>query len=538
MQRTAARIRPALLVLLVTAALAVAAGAAYAEWMTAETRVTTNVAHQKGSAVSGENLVYLDFRTGTIPEVYLYEFAKASEKPITQSGSWKSNLDIAGTKVVWEDSRNGTPDVYCYDLTTGTETNVTGTSYGKNPAVSGSKVAYETSRNGNEDVYVYDLVAKTNTLLVANTYAQNEPDISGNLVAYRTVGGSTTWDVCVYDLTTKAISTLATRMPDPHPSISGTKVVYEAVRDGLHCICLYDLSTKTETRLTSHMTYLPQFPKIDGDTVVWEEREFNPDDYDVWMYDVVAGTKRLVSNYGGYEQRIPAVSTTRIVWQDNRNGTSNSDIYARGLNRPKLTASTATVVPYGAKATVTGKLLSSSGSGMTGQTVTLQVSANQTSWTSVESTTTTSGGAYKLYSGALTNRRYFRVLYAGTSDHLGTTSPILTVKPKVYLTTPSTPSSVYLNSYFYAWGYLKPRHTAGTNPVKLQFYKKTYISSGRYTWVLKYTVSGKAYAYSTYTKYKSYQRMGYRGSWRVRAYHAADTLNAATYSNYRYFTVK
>lgn len=82
-------------------------------------------------------------------------------------------------------------------------------------------------------------------------------------------------------------------------------------------------------------------------------------------------------------------------------------------------------------------------------------------------------------------------------------------------------------------GILKPRHTAGSKPVKVYAYR--YVK-GKYRYHKSF--SATASNYSTYSKYTTKVKLPYRGKWRLRAYHPADTKHLATYSTYRYVTVK
>jgi hypothetical protein len=83
-------------------------------------------------------------------------------------------------------------------------------------------------------------------------------------------------------------------------------------------------------------------------------------------------------------------------------------------------------------------------------------------------------------------------------------------------------------------GYLKPRHTAGTFPVRI--YKYRYVSG---KWKSYGYVRAKASNYSTYTKYSASVKLPYKGKWRLRAYHPADAKHVAGWSaKYDYVTVR
>lgn len=82
-------------------------------------------------------------------------------------------------------------------------------------------------------------------------------------------------------------------------------------------------------------------------------------------------------------------------------------------------------------------------------------------------------------------------------------------------------------------GVLKPRHTAGTKPVEVRAYR--YVK-GKYRYYKSFTAT--ASNYSTYSKCSTKVKLPYRGKWRLRAYHPADTKHLATYGSYRYVTVR
>jgi hypothetical protein len=127
-----------------------------------------------------------------------------------------------------------------------------------------------------------------------------------------------------------------------------------------------------------------------------------------------------------------------------------------------------------------------------------------------------------------------------------TTTVDLTIhaKPVVYLSKPLSPSAVRRLSRFTVSGYLKPRHRAGTYPVKIQCYLYQRQRTGGYGWVLVKTMSARAYDYrpnrrrAWYTKYRTTFSLPARGKWRIRAYHPADATYGPTYTDYRYITVK
>jgi len=97
------------------------------------------------------------------------------------------------------------------------------------------------------------------------------------------------------------------------------------------------------------------------------------------------------------------------------------------------------------------------------------------------------------------------------------------------------PVTMLRTKFYTVYGYLKPRHTAGSYPVRIYRWKKT--SSGK--WKSYGYVSAKAYNRYSYTKYARSIRLPYAGKWRLRAYAPGDSKHTARWSkSYDYVTVK
>lgn len=185
---------------------------------------------------------------------------------------------------------------------------------------------------------------------------------------------------------------------------------------------------------------------------------------------------------------------------------------------------------------VSGRVKTSSGGPVSARRVTLQV-LNGSTWGNLGTATTDARGYFSV-SITPTRRSSYRVAFPGDTIYRASVSPIVIVTPRVYLSAPSAPSIAYKGRAFSSTSYLKPRHSASTCPVRLLCYRYEKQSNGTYKWVHRKSVSAKALNYSSYTKVSAAVSLPHTGKWRIRAYHAADSLNAATYSSYRYVTVK
>ncbi len=100
---------------------------------------------------------------------------------------------------------------------------------------------------------------------------------------------------------------------------------------------------------------------------------------------------------------------------------------------------------------------------------------------------------------------------------------------------PVAPLVMYKGKAKTVYGSLRPRHKAGTYPVKIYRWKKT--ASG--TWKKYGYVKARVANYSTYSRYSKALNFPARGKWRIRAYHPACSLHVAKWSaKYDYVTVK
>ena len=235
------------------------------------------------------------------------------------------------------------------------------------------------------------------------------------------------------------------------------------------------------------------------------------------------------------QQRVLTVTAKVTDGLGNASSASKTSTLGTGVLQSAMTLSVPAVSAYGA-ATLSGSLKTSAGSALSGKAVALQYSYDNKTWVTLGTVTTLSTGGFSK-AIAPARRTYYHASFAATSVN-GAIKATATTLPRVYLSTPSAPSTALHGHAFVSAGYLKPRHTAGTYPVLVQAYRYERLTSGAWAWVLRRTYSGKAANYSNYTKYTSSLALPYAGKWHIRAYHATDSLNAATSTSFRYLVVK
>jgi beta propeller repeat protein len=108
---------------------------------------------------------------------------------VTWNDATQHRPAISGNNIVWEDYRNGNADIYFYNTVQKQETQlVANLAEQVRPRISGNRVVWEDNRFGNWDVYVYGLQAKVETRLTTAATSQIRPQIEGDSVTWLSEG--------------------------------------------------------------------------------------------------------------------------------------------------------------------------------------------------------------------------------------------------------------------------------------------------------------------------------------------------------------
>lgn len=508
--------------------------AAHASWFNSAVSLTPKSYSHRNPRIQGTNVIYQSQRGGHWG-IFRYNLLSSAETTIRSDSYDYDQHAIWGQWAVW------TRDDSVYACNIGLPANPwkvasmpssTWASFkAHQPDVYDDKIVYWRSHpSGTLGIYL-----GADKLPTQGDY-QFAAAIYGNWVVYESGDGQVApySVVRAYNLQThedKRLKVSSAAQGDP--DIYGTKVVYVDKRYGNADIFLYDLTTGVEKRLTTS-TADQSNPSISGNWVVWTDKRHGASD--IYVYGIAEGREQRVTQSEVSPGSRADVSGDRIVWQDTRD--SYTRVYMRMIEHPQLSIAVSSTVEYGARATASGTLRTAGGAPIAGKTVALQSSRDGRLWSTAESTVTNGQGIYSLRSRPLTTARKLRVRFAGDSSYVSGTSPVKTVKPKAYLTTPSVSKRVYASKLFSTSTYLKPKHAAGTYPVRLLYYRRVIKDDGTSSWARKYTLRARAYDYLSYTQCKASRKLTVKGKWRVRALYEEDWTNAATVSEWRYFTVK
>ena len=271
------------------------------------------------------------------------------KKPATTTTTGQSNIVdpyenpyIDGNNVVYQktaydsDGALVSSEIYLKPIGSSTESRVS-SYYGSqqvNPAIYGSKVVWQDLREGFWAIYWKDVSTGNGGRISTNHVAsQKFPDISGNKVVWQDFRESY-WAIYWKDINSGSggrVSTYTgTNLDQENPAISGSKVVWEDHREGKWAIYWKDINSGSGGRVSSY--YGPELqqrrPDICGDIVVWtdyRESGHNIEDKSVIYWKDLSGGEggRLSSYYASdISQHDPAISGTKVVWVDRREGPS------------------------------------------------------------------------------------------------------------------------------------------------------------------------------------------------------------------------
>jgi len=177
--------------------------------------------------------------------------------------------------------------------------------------------------------------------------------------------------------------------------------------------------------------------------------------------------------------------------------------------------------------TVISANLSADGIRLPGMPVTLESSADGTSsWRPAAAAISQPVPGDYQAGVACAKTRYYRFRFAGDALHLPAWGPVVRVRPAVSLTTPIAPAGVHHGTSFRVYGYVAPRHAAGSAVVRI--YRFRYVSGA---WKSYGYVMAKVSDYYGHSRYATSLSLPVRGKWRLWTYHPADADNGAWWSH-------
>jgi beta propeller repeat protein len=121
-----------------------------------ETRLTTDPTNQVAPSISGNWVVYTDYRDRDA-DVWYVDILTGEERPVSTAVGDQFLTDISNGRIVYQDYSGA--DVKLFDIATGTTENLTASagSVSENPAISHDLVAWVDYRDGDPEIYGLNL---------------------------------------------------------------------------------------------------------------------------------------------------------------------------------------------------------------------------------------------------------------------------------------------------------------------------------------------------------------------------------------------
>jgi len=326
--KTINRIYPIFVALFLLPFICVTASAEMAQGT--ETRITNSLSDQYDPVICGDMLLWSDYTEG-YKNIFMYNLTTSTETQITHNESYQEYPDIYSPvpdiyadRAVWVDYRNSNvdpwnTDIYMYNISTSTESQITTDgSFQSNPVIYGDNIVWEDRRSG-PDIYMYNVSTLTETRINGDG-DQYFPAIYDDKIV-RLYSRNGNMDIYLYNISTHQETQITNDEYDQYDiSIYGDMIVWADPSYGSWDIYMYNLSTSRKTQITTD-TASQRNPDIFEDKIVWEDgRNLNGD---IYMYDLSTSTEIQITNNG--QSHNPAISNDRIVWYDYRNG--NQDVY-------------------------------------------------------------------------------------------------------------------------------------------------------------------------------------------------------------------
>ncbi len=270
--------------------------------------------------LDGENMVI--YNQGSLKIIDLRSSKILSEVPVSKECG-VLGFDIYGDIITWaevdpksiknsqmRDVEKEVSNIYIYNFKTNTKRQVTIGEYAKiNPKIWKSYLIWQDNR----DDKVKDHPGKWSLYLFDLDKGGKEKKITSTLAAHAT------YNIC------------DNRMVwEDERDFSGSDIVRggDNVPENNKDIYMYDIIAGTESKIATG-PYMECKPDVNGNYIVWEDRNNNTLYADIVLYNIDSKEKTYITK-DKVDQGTPRIFGDYIVWMDERRGTSTNDIIVNG----------------------------------------------------------------------------------------------------------------------------------------------------------------------------------------------------------------
>jgi len=211
--------------------------------------------------------------------------------------------------------RNGDSTIMLYNINDGTLKTVDGEVNSKqtNQRHYNNTIVWQDQRNGIDEIFIKQIIDDKEEVSNLSNNGLNHyfPKISGDNVIWDTKNA-----VYAKNLTDKSLQVIGSNSyANFYSSIEGNNVVYQSKRNGSYDIYLYNLKTKSETKLTNSYQN-DESPSIKGNVVTWR-RQNNNGRYDVHYMSIKPALEEL---YTKLNFKPTTSLEVKISWPNHEDG--------------------------------------------------------------------------------------------------------------------------------------------------------------------------------------------------------------------------
>ncbi len=307
----------------------------------------SNPSYENMPVTNGAFIVWQDDRNGQ-SDLYMKDPLKVLPEALVSGPGFQFLPAVSGNKVAYVNNTvsSGPVDtdvnnnIYVVDLTEPNQPVSVCTAAGSQwqPRISGTKVVWQDYRNGRWDIFEKDITGGERQLTLGDTGNNYAPDISGSRVIWRSWHGSQE-DIRWMDLNGDADGTyhLVTNsaVGINTPRISGDLVVWMDHRNDPNPNSNFDiymkyLTSEAPDAMVAGGTPVQGYPAVDNETVVWEQ---GPDPSQnvinsIWKETVPDVTRPAISNLSPADGEHTGCTSPLISanFTDNRAGIDQGSI--------------------------------------------------------------------------------------------------------------------------------------------------------------------------------------------------------------------
>ena len=234
-------------------------------------QLSTSSASDSNPKFYGNYVVWQSLENGNW-DIFMYDLSLSSLTQVTTLPTNEILPDIYDTTLVWASTSSyGDWDISTRDLSTGINSKFVAKANDQSaPRIHSDYLVYTEGTSPNLNIYLYQISTGTTTQ-VTSSGRNNAPEISESHIVWQSDDAST-WDVYAYEISSRTTTTISadTAYNERLPKIYSNQVVWMDDRNGVFDVFHYDLTTAATTQVTQASSN-QDLPAIWDGAIYWSD---------------------------------------------------------------------------------------------------------------------------------------------------------------------------------------------------------------------------------------------------------------------------